>query len=125
FSKYQTTYPNYIFASTMGLGKTILMATCISYVFLLAKTWAHDTKYCHNVVAFAPDKTVLQSLREIQDMDKSLVVPKEYVNSLEAVLKFPFLDDTSTISSTQDASNFNIIISNTQKFIAKQKLKQL
>lgn len=124
-SKYQTTYPNYIYALTMGLGKTILMATCIFYEFLLAKKWPNDTKYCHNVVVFAPDKTVLQSLREIQDMDKSLVVPKEYVNSLEADLKFHFLDDTSTILSTQDGSNFNIIISNNQKFIAKQKHKQV
>ena len=29
-------YPNYIFALTMGTGKTILMATCIFYEFLLA-----------------------------------------------------------------------------------------
>ena len=28
-------YPNYIFALTMGVGKTILMATCIFYEFLL------------------------------------------------------------------------------------------
>lgn len=124
-SKYQTSYPNYIYALTMGLGKTILMATCIFYEFLLAKKWPNDKKYCHNAVVFAPDKTVLQSLREIQEMDKSLVVPKEYVNSLEADLKFHFLDDTSTILSTQDGSDFNIIISNNQKFIAKQKHKQV
>ncbi|MFT8927809.1 MAG: TnsA endonuclease N-terminal domain-containing protein [Sporolactobacillus sp.] len=123
-AKYKTTYPNYIFALTMGLGKTILMATCIFYEFLLAKKWPNDKKYCHNAVVFAPDKTVLQSLREIQDMDKSLVVPKEYVNSLEAELKFHFLGDTSTILSTQDGSDFNVIISNNQKFIAKQKHKE-
>ncbi|WP_245201868.1 hypothetical protein [Acinetobacter nosocomialis] len=29
-------YPNYIFALTMGTGKTLLMATCIFYEFLLA-----------------------------------------------------------------------------------------
>ena len=29
-------YPNYIYALTMGTGKTILMATCIFYEFLLA-----------------------------------------------------------------------------------------
>ena len=32
--KYQENYPNYIYALTMGLGKTILMATCIFYEFL-------------------------------------------------------------------------------------------
>ena len=29
--KYKEEYPNYIYALTMGLGKTILMATCIFY----------------------------------------------------------------------------------------------
>lgn len=36
--KYKEEYPNYIYALTMGLGKTILMATCIFYEFLQAKT---------------------------------------------------------------------------------------
>ena len=31
----QQAYPNYIFALTMGLGKTVLMATCIFYEFIL------------------------------------------------------------------------------------------
>ena len=60
--KYAEDYPNYIFALTMGLGKTILMATCIFYEFLLASKWPLDDKYCHNALFFAPDKTVLQSL---------------------------------------------------------------
>ncbi len=29
--KYKESYPNYIYALTMGLGKTILMGTCIFY----------------------------------------------------------------------------------------------
>lgn len=123
--QFKTTYPNYIFALTMGLGKTILMATCIFYEFLLARKWPKDKRYCHNAVVFAPDKTVLHSLREIQHMDKTLVVPKEYVNHLESELKFHFLDDNSSILSTQDGSDFNIIISNNQKFLAKQKHKEL
>ena len=34
-----TSYPNYIYALTMGLGKTVLMATCIFYEFLLANKY--------------------------------------------------------------------------------------
>ena len=34
--KYRESYPNYIYALTMGLGKTILMGTCIFYEFLLS-----------------------------------------------------------------------------------------
>lgn len=75
--KYAEDYPNYIFALTMGLGKTILMATCIFYEFLLSSKWPRDDKYCHNALVFAPDKTVLQSLKEIVTFDKSKDVPPE------------------------------------------------
>ena len=114
-------YPNYIFALTMGLGKTILMATCIFYEFLLANKFGKDTKYCRNALVFAPDKTVLQSLREIQTFNLSLVVPPEYANFLRTNLKFHFLDDTASTIGAQDGSSFNIIISNTQKIILKRK----
>ncbi|EEE37980.1 hypothetical protein RKLH11_1819 [Rhodobacteraceae bacterium KLH11] len=113
-------YPNYIFALTMGLGKTILMATCIFYEFLLANKFGKDAKYCRNALVFAPDKTVLQSLKEIQTFDLSLVVPPEYANFLRTNLKFHFLDDTASTIGAQDGSSFNIIISNTQKIILKR-----
>ena len=119
--KYQESYPNYIFSLTMGLGKTILMATCIFYEFLLAKKFPKDPLYCHNVLVFAPDKTVLESLREIQTFDKSKVVPAEYISLLDSNIKFHFLDGDSASLQTIDGSDFNIIISNTQKIIVKKK----
>lgn len=114
-------YPNYIFALTMGLGKTILMATCIFYEFLLANKFGKDTRFCKNALVFAPDKTVLQSLKEIQTFDLGLVVPPEYANFLRANLKFHFLDDTASTIGAQDGSSFNVIISNTQKIILKRR----
>lgn len=116
-------YPNYIFALTMGLGKTILMATSIFYEFLLANKYPKTELYCHNVLVFAPDKTVLESLREIQTFDKSKVVPPEYLSWLDANLKFHFLDDTSTQLSTIDNSDYNIIITNSHKIILKKEHK--
>jgi len=113
-------YPNYIFALTMGTGKTILMATCIFYEFLLAKKYPADERYCHNALVFAPDKTVLESLREIQTFDLGKVVPPEYAERLRADLKFHFLDESGMTLSTIDASRFNLIISNTQKIILKR-----
>lgn len=121
--KYRESYPNYIYALTMGLGKTILMATCIFYEFLLAKKYPRDKRFCHNALVFAPDKTVLQSLREIMTFDKSKVVPPEYARVLDANIKFHFLDEAGTILHTIDDSDFNIIISNTQKIIVKKKRK--
>ena len=121
--KYREDYPNYIYALTMGLGKTILMATCIFYEFLLAKKYPKDKRFCHNALVFAPDKTVLQSLREIMTFDKTKVVPPEYARVLDANIKFHFLDETGTVLHTIDDSDFNIIISNTQKIIVKKKRK--
>lgn len=122
--KYREAYPNYIYALTMGLGKTILMATCIFYEFLLAKKYPKDKRFCHNALVFAPDKTVLQSLREIMTFDKTKVVPPEYARVLDANIKFHFLDEAGAVLHTIDDSDFNIIISNTQKIIVKKKRKE-
>lgn len=117
-------YPNYIFALPMGTGKTILMATCIFYEFLLANKFPQDEKYCHNALVFAPDKTVLQSLKEIQTFDMRKVVPPEYVNFLSSHVQFHFLQEAGVSLSTRDNSQFNIIISNTQKIILKKQHTQ-
>jgi hypothetical protein len=122
--KYREEYPNYIYALTMGLGKTILMATCIFYEFLLAGKYPKDKRFCHNALVFAPDKTVLQSLREIVTFDKRKVLPKEYADRLDMNIKFHFLDDTGTTLQTIDKSDYNIIITNTQKIIVKRKHKE-
>jgi hypothetical protein len=117
-------YANYIFALTMGLGKTILMGTCIFYEFLLANKYPKDGRFAHNAIVFAPDKTVLNSLREIQTFDKSRVVPPEYLNWLDTHLQFHFLDDSGVTLNIIDKSSYNLIISNTQKVILKRQHKE-
>lgn len=123
--KVSEAYLNYIYALTMGLGKTVLMATCIFYEFLVANKNPKDKRFCHNAIVFAPDKTVLESLREIITIDKTLVVPPEYARVLDANIKVHFLEDTGTTLNTLDNSDFNIIISNTQKIIVKKKHKDV
>lgn len=122
--KFELTYANYIFALTMGTGKTILMATCIFYEFLLANKFPKNKRFCHNAIVFAPDKTVLESLREIQTFDKSKVIPPEYLSWLDSNLKIHFLEDTGTTLNTIDRSKYNIVISNTQKIILKRQHKE-
>ena len=117
-------YPNYIFALTMGTGKTILMATCIFYEFLLGNKFEKDQRYCHNALVFAPDKTVLQSLKEIESFDLVQVVPPEYVNFLTTHLRFHYLEEAGRSLSTLDRSRFNIVVSNTQKIILKRQRKE-
>lgn len=121
----QQEYPNYIFALTMGLGKTVLMATSIFYEFLLANKYPRNPLYCHNAIIFVPDRTVRESvIQDVQNLDKQKVVPKEYLTWLDANLKFHFLDDNSSQLSTIDRSDYNIIISNSQKIILKQEHKK-
>ena len=121
----QQDYPNYIFALTMGLGKTVLMATSIFYEFLLANKYPRNPLYCHNAIIFVPDRTVRESvIQDVQNLDKQKVVPKEYLSWLDANLKFHFLDDNSSQLSTIDKSDYNIIISNSQKIILKQEHKK-
>lgn len=122
---YTEEYPNYIYALTMGLGKTILMGTCIFYEFLLANKYPDDKRFCHNALVFAPDKTVRQSLKEIIDFDKTLVVPPEYTNLLNSMINYHFLDDNNSTLNTLDGSSFNIIISNAQKIIVKKQHKEI
>ena len=112
-------YPNYIFALTMGTGKTILMATCIFYDFLLANKFPKDKRFIHNALVFAPDKTVLQSLRELESFDRSKVIPSEYLNAI--TIKFHYLEEAGVSLNTLDGSRFNIVVSNSQKIILKRK----
>ena len=108
----------------MGTGKTILMATCIFYEFLLGNKFEKDARYCHNALVFAPDKTVLHSLKEIESFDLTRVVPPEYVNFLTTHLRFHYLEEAGTSLDTLDRSRFNIIVSNTQKIILKRQRKE-
>lgn len=118
-------YPDYVFALTMGTGKTILMATTIFYEFILANKFPKDKLYAHNALVFAPDRTVLESLREIIIFDKSLVIPPEYRNFINSEIKFHFLADTSTQLNTLDGSDFNIIITNQQKISLQEKATEV
>lgn len=56
--------------------------------------------------------------------DKTKVVPPEYARVLDSNIKFHLLDEAGTILHTIDDSDFNIIISNTQKIILKKKRKE-
>lgn len=122
-SELERNYPDYVFALTMGTGKTILMATTMYYEFILANKFPKDKLYAHNALVFAPDKTVLQSLREIIEFDKAKVVPTEYQNFINTEVKYHFLEDTETQLNTLDGSQFNIIITNQQKISLQEKHK--
>lgn len=115
-------YANSIFALTMGTGKTLLMATCIYYDFLMANAYPKDVRYAHNALVFAPDKTVLSTLRrDIEEFDRSLVVPPEYMHVIDAAEARFLEEDGATLTGLRQ--RFNIIVSNAQKIILKRQAK--
>ena len=112
--------PNYIFALSMGVGKTRLMGVCILYEFLLAKKYPQHAKYAHNALVFAPDTTVRDALREIEQMDFGAYLPASHAHTLPVEIKPRVLDDEVTTLQLHDGGDFHIIISNIQKILVKK-----
>lgn len=114
-------YPNQVYALTMGTGKTILMAVMAMYDFVLSFYHPNDTRFAKNALVFAPDTTIIESLKEIKSFDYTRVIPKEYLNILLNV-KYHYLENTET--PLAPIGNYNIIVSNSQKIILKTRHKQ-
>ncbi len=109
-------YPNQVYALTMGAGKTILMAVMATYDFVLSFYHPDDKRFAKNALVFAPDTTIIESLKEIKTFDYTRVVPKEYQNILLNI-KYHYLESPETPLSP--IGNYNIIVSNSQKIILK------
>ncbi len=109
-------YANQVYALTMGSGKTILMATFLIYDFVLSYYHKEDERFAKNALVFAPDTTIIESLKEIKTFDYSKVLPKEYQNILLNI-KYHYLESTET--SLSPIGNYNVIVTNSQKIILK------
>lgn len=109
-------YANQVYALTMGSGKTILMATMLIYDFTLSFYHPDDKRFAKNALIFAPDTTIIESLKEVKTFDYSKVLPKEYQNILLNI-KYHYLESTDT--SLSPIGNYNVIVSNSQKIILK------
>lgn len=109
-------YPNQVYALTMGAGKTILMGVMIAYDFTLSYYHPEDKRFAKNALVFAPDKTIIESLKEIKSFDYAKVLPKEYLN-YTLNIKYHYLENVAT--ALTPIGNYNIIVSNSQKIILK------
>jgi type III restriction enzyme len=115
--------PSYIFALSMGVGKTRLMGLCILYEFLMARRFPTDERYAHNAIVFAPDTTVREALREIEGMDFAAYLQESERGGLPVEIKTRVLDDDVTSLQLHDGGDFHIVISNVQKILVKQQHK--
>ncbi len=111
-------YANQVYALTMGSGKTILMAVMMLYDFVLSFYHKEDERFAKNALVFAPDTTIIESLKEIKTFDYSRVLPKEYENIILNI-KYHYLESTDT--ALAPVGNYNVIVSNSQKIILKTK----
>lgn len=109
-------YANQVYALTMGSGKTILMAVMMLYDFVLSCYHKEDERFAKNALVFAPDTTIIESLKEIKTFDYSRVLPKEYENIILNI-KYHYLESTDTALAPN--GNYNVIVSNSQKIILK------
>jgi hypothetical protein len=109
-------YPNQVYALTMGAGKTILMGTMMLYDFVLSYNHPEDKRFAKNVLVFAPDTTIIESLKEIKTFDYTKVLPKEYQDIILNV-KYHYLESPET--PVNPIGNYNVIVSNSQKIILK------
>lgn len=115
-----TDYPNATYALTMGTGKTVLMAVMMMYDFVLSFYYPDDERFAKNALVFAPDTTIIDSLKEIKTFDYGKVVPREYQNVLLNI-KYHYLEDTKT--DLAPIGNYNVIVSNSQKIILRTQHK--
>ena len=114
-------YPSYILALTMGAGKTILIASIIATEFTMSMEYQNDDYFMKNALVFAPDKTIIDSLREISDTPFDKILPPGDYQLFMANMKLIYAqDNVKDIAGLQEKSNYNIIITNTQKIIPKK-----
>jgi len=111
-------YANQIYALTMGSGKTILMGTMILYDFVLSYYHPDDKRFAKNILVFAPDTTIIESLKEIKNFDYTRVLPKEYL-PISLNIKYHYLESPDT--ALNPIGNYNIVVSNSQKIILKSR----
>ncbi len=114
-------YANQVYALTMGAGKTILMGTMMLYDFVLSFYHSEDKRFAKNALVFAPDTTIIESLKEIKSFDYTKVLPREY-QSIVLNIKYHYLESPET--PLAPIGNYNVVVSNSQKIILKTRHKE-
>jgi len=113
-------YANYVFALTMGTGKTILMATLLMYEFVIAYKHEDDSRFAKNALIFGPaDTGIIEVLKEVKDFltySYEKILPDEYMDILLNITYW-YLEKPET--PLNPLGNFNVIVSNSSKIILK------
>lgn len=114
-------YPSYIFALAMGAGKTILIGAIIATEFAMALEYEDEDIFVKNALVFAPGKTILGALKELSDTPFEKILPERLYKQFINNVRFTYTRDGEKDIPIIKGSNFNIIVTNTEKIrIQKQ-----
>jgi len=117
-------YPSYILALAMGAGKTVLIGAIFATEFAMAQEYPDDG-FVENALVFAPGKTIIESLRELAEMQYEAVLPPRMYKSFAATLKLTFTRDGDPDIPVTRGSSWNVIVTNTEKIrIQKETIRK-
>ena len=110
-------YPSYILALAMGAGKTMLIGAIAATEFAMALEYHPDTEgpFIQNALVFAPGLTILESLRELADVDYSKILPPRLHQPFEATYKLIFTRQGEKDIPVIRGSRYNLVVTNTEK----------
>ena len=113
-------YPSYIFALTMGTGKTVLIGTIIATEFSMALQYP-EADFMKNALVFAPGTTIIKSLREIGKIPYEQILPPNQLRDFLANFKITYPQPKAKDIQVQPNSSWNIIVTNTEKIHLRAK----
>ena len=116
-------YPSYIFALAMGSGKTVLIGTIIATEFAMALNYPEDN-FMKNALVFAPGKTIIQSLRELDEVPYKQILPPSLIGEFEANFDTIYPQDKAKDIPVQSNSTYNVIVTNTEKINLRADVKK-
>jgi type III restriction enzyme len=117
-------YPSYILALAMGAGKTILIGAIIATEFAMAQEYP-DGPFVQNALVFAPGKTIIESLRELNDVPYDRILPARMTKTFAASVKLTFTRDGEKDVPVVPGSLFNVVVTNTEKIrIQKETIRR-
>ncbi|MGA8856782.1 MAG: restriction endonuclease subunit R [Candidatus Bathyarchaeia archaeon] len=107
-------YPSYILALAMGAGKTALIGAIISTEFAMASEYP-EGPFVQNAVVFAPGLTIIESLRQLAELQYDRVLPPRLYKIFAASVKITFTRDGQKDIPVIRGSLFNLIVTNTER----------
>lgn len=116
-------YPSYIMALAMGAGKTMLIGAIVATEFAMALEYHHDAEgpFIQNALVFAPGLTILESLRELAEVDYARILPPRLYQPFEATYKLVFTREGEQDLPVIRKSRYNLVVTNTEKIRIQKK----